>query len=475
MRRYGNLNEVQSDLRSGSITVTGLVHHYLQRIQENQHLNAFLEVWRNEALHHAERVQQKWDNGGAGELAGMVIGIKDNMLVQGHLASAGSKMLSGFRALHTAPCLQPLLDQDAIFIGRLNCDEFSMGSSGETSFYGPTLHPLDPTKVPGGSSSGAAAAVAADLCLAAIGTDTGGSIRQPAALTGLVGYKPSYGTISRSGVVAYASSFDQVGPITRSLDDAELLTKLMAAGNDHQDATYRGWVQSKCGKPPYKVAVLKQCIEHSALHPEVLQMMRHSMDGIRKQGHTVDEVDFPWIDYIVPAYYVLTTAEAASNLQRYDGIRFGHRTSDDVKDWIELIEKSRSEGFGSEVKRRILMGNFVLSAGNFDAFYGKAQRMRRAIKEATEELLQQYDVLLSPVTCDEAFPLGSHKKDPVTMYLEDVFTVHANLAGMCSVALPMGKKSAGLPVGLQFSMGAGRDQALFEFSREVEKAIYCSA
>jgi aspartyl-tRNA(Asn)/glutamyl-tRNA(Gln) amidotransferase subunit A len=469
VRLYGSLHEVQSDLRRGAITLPELVNYYLQRIAESDHLNAFIEVWAQQALTSAQAIQQKWTQGNAGPLAGMILGIKDNLLVKGFHASAGSRMLSNFTAPYTAACLQPLLDQDAIFIGRLNCDEFSMGSSGETSFHGPTLHPLNNGRVPGGSSSGAAAAVAADLCLAAIGSDTGGSVRQPAALNGVVGYKPSYGTVSRSGLIAYACSFDQVGPITRCVDDAEVLIRTMALGNDQQDATYSGWKSGPQIEKPYKVGVFQQSLHHHALHPEIKSKLRETINLLKAEGHTVDELDFPWTDYIVPTYYVLTTAEAASNLQRYDGIRFGYRTALPTDDWGRMVERSRTEGFGAEVKRRILLGNFVLSAGHYDAFYGKAQRIRRKIKEATDTLFERYDVLLSPVTCDEAFDLGCHDKDPVAMYLEDIFTVHANLTGMCAISLPMGKKSSGMPFGLQWSMAAGSDEALFAYSRYVSR------
>lgn len=468
MKRYNALSEVQKELRDGSLLLTDLVGYYLKNIHSRKNLNAFLEVWEEESLLRAQEIQKKWDSGTAGRLAGMVIALKDNICFKQHKVSGASKILEGFESIFNATVVDRLLAEDAILIGRVNCDEFAMGSSNENSAYGKVLNPLDETKVPGGSSGGSAAAVAADLCLAALGSDTGGSIRQPASLTGIVGLKPTYGRISRHGLLAYASSFDQIGPMTRSVEDAALLLEIMAGSDDFDSTASSKAVEeySKLSEPTgkKKLAYFKQCVESPGLNEEVRSKMNELITKLKQEGHEVEEVEFPYLDHLVPTYYVLTTAEASSNLGRYDGIHYGYRSSE-AKGIDNTYKKSRTEGFGKEVKRRIMLGTFVLSSGYYDAYYGRAQQVRRVIQNDTFATLAKYDFILLPTTTNEAFELGANTKDPIAMYLEDIFTVQANLVGVPAISLPLGKKSSGMPFGIQLMSGMFKEKELLEFSK----------
>ena len=469
---FHSLKEVQSELSSKSITLNNVVSQYLQNIEARMNLNAFLEVWGDEALAQAELIQQKIDNGTAGKLAGMVIAIKDNICYKNHKVSASSKILEGFESLYSATVVERILAEDAIIIGRLNCDEFAMGSSNETSYYGPVKNPLNENCVPGGSSGGASAAVAADFCLAALGSDTGGSIRQPASFTGIVGMKPTYGAVSRYGLIAYASSFDQIGPMTKCVEDAEILIEVIG-GPDAYDSTtllekLPGALQ-KTEKP--RIAYLKEAVESEAVHPEIRQRINSILDKLKSEGYTVEPISFPYLDYMVPAYYVLTTAEASSNLARFDGINYGYR-SKEAKGIDETYRKSRTEGFGREVKRRILLGSFVLSSGYIDAYYGTGQRVRRVLQEKTKAIFEQYDFLLSPTCTDVAFEFGAKSKDPIAMYMQDIFTVHANLTGNPAISIPCGKESTtGLPFGIQVTARHKEDNDLFVFSKALEALL----
>ncbi len=467
--------EVQNAIASGT-TVMSILDDYLARIQENQHLNAFLEVFESSARDQAIKVDEKIKNGNAGRLAGMVIGLKDNLCYEGHKVSAASKILEGFESLYTGTAVQRLIDEDAIIIGRLNCDEFAMGSSNENSAFGPVRNAINTDKVPGGSSGGSATAVAAGLCTAALGSDTGGSIRQPASFTGTVGFKPSYGRISRYGLIAYASSFDQIGPFTNSIEDAALLTEIMA-GQDDFDATastetvddYTSFDNSG----PKKIAVIKECLESEGIDPEIKAAIEQQIENLKQDGHTVEYVSFPYLDYMVPAYYVLTTAEASSNLSRFDGVHYGYR-SEVAKGVEETYKKSRSEGFGPEVKRRIMAGTFVLSAGYYDAYYTKGQKVRRVLQDKTEEIFKNFDFVLTPTTPTAAFDLDA-VKDPISMYLQDIYTVHANLTGNPAISFPIGTHSNGLPFGIQLMAPHFEEKALFGFAREMENKAVTSA
>jgi aspartyl-tRNA(Asn)/glutamyl-tRNA(Gln) amidotransferase subunit A len=454
--------EVRKSLDSGN-TVLDIVENYLVEIRSNMHLNAFVEVFENDARNQAQLIDQKRKEGNAGKLAGVVIGIKDNLCYKDHEVSAASKILSGFKSQFSGTAVQRLIDEDAIIIGRLNCDEFAMGSSNETSFYGPVKNNLDTTKVPGGSSGGSAVAVSAGLCTAALGSDTGGSIRQPASFTGTFGFKPSYGRISRHGLIAYASSFDQIGPFTNCLEDAALLMEIMA-GTDDYDAT----VSSKAveqyhsaeGKNGLKVAVIKDYVDADGIDPEIVQRIKEIETSLIAAGHSIEYVSFPFLDYLIPSYYVLSTAEASSNLSRFDGVHYGYRSTD-AKGVEETYKKSRAEGFGTEVKRRIMAGTFVLSQGYYDAYYTKAQKVRRLLKNATDAILRDADVILIPTTPVTAFPLDA-VKDPVSMYLQDIFTVHANLTGHPAMSLPIGTHSNGLPFGIQLMGKTFAEKDLFD-------------
>jgi len=461
--------DVRRAISSGD-TVVGILNGYLNAIEENKHLNAFLEVFADSAMEQAKIVDAKIKEGNAGRLAGMVIGLKDNMCYAGHKVSAASKILENFESLYSATAVERLIAEDAVIIGRLNCDEFAMGSSNENSSFGPVLNPINNKMVPGGSSGGSATAVAAGLCLAALGSDTGGSIRQPASFTGTYGLKPTYGRISRHGLIAYASSFDQIGPFTNNIDDAALLLEVMA-GSDEFDGTLSSKETENFAAieelKGLKVAVIGESFETEGLDPEIKAAMEKTMSGLGKLGHTVDKVSFPYLDYMVPTYYVLTTAEASSNLSRFDGVHYGYR-SDTAKGVEETYKKSRSEGFGEEVQRRIMAGTFVLSHGYYDAYYTKGQKVRRVLQDKTNEILSKYDVIILPTTPTTAFELNA-VSDPIAMYLQDIYTVHANLTGNPAISIPMGNHTNGLPFCIQVIANHFEEKKMFNFSREMEK------
>jgi aspartyl-tRNA(Asn)/glutamyl-tRNA(Gln) amidotransferase subunit A len=354
-------------------------------------------------------------------------------------------------AKKNSPVVENLLNQDAIIIGRLNCDEFAMGSSNENSAFGNVLNPVNEKMVPGGSSGGSATAVAAGLCTASLGSDTGGSIRQPASFTGTIGYKPTYGTISRYGLLAYASSFDQIGPFTTTIADAALLTDIMS-GKDDYDSTAsqtenHSITVNKIEGKTLKFAYIKNCMDSKGLDSEIKTKLEKTISELKAKGHTVEAVDFPYLNEMVPTYYVLTTAEASSNLSRYTGVHYG-KLAKDVQGVEDTYKKSRSQGFGEEVKRRIMLGTFVLSHGYYDAYYTKGQKVRRVIQDKTNEILNDFDVILLPTTPETAFEIDG-VKDPISMYLQDIFTVQANLAGNPAISLPLGQHSNGLPFGIQ--------------------------
>ena len=471
MSSYRSLESIQQDLQAGIIDVPSLVDQYLQRIDNTRNLNIFLEVFEDEIREKAGALQDKIKAGNAGRLAGMVIAIKDNLCYKNHKVSAASKILEGFESLYSATAIERLLAEDALIIGRVNCDEFAMGGSNECSAFGPVKNPINQDYVPGGSSGGSAAAVAANCCLVALGSDTGGSIRQPASFCGVVGFKPTYGRVSRHGLIAFASSFDQIGSLSHTVEDSALVLELMA-GKDAMDMTSssketQAYARFSEAQKPLKIGFIEECIENEALNSEVRSEHLQLIKDLRAQGHTVEPVNLEELKSFVPTYYALTTAEASSNLSRFDGIHYGHR-SNKATDIESTYLKSRSEGFGLEVKRRIMVGSFVLSAGYYDAYYGKAQKVRRLIKEKTDALFEEYDLLLSPTTPDTAFKFGENMDDPIKMYLVDIFTVHANLAGIPAISLPLFKHSeSGLPFGAQFMSAAFNEKMLFNFSHNL--------
>lgn len=467
MEDYRSLSLIREELDKGTITCEQLVQHYLNKISENADLNAFLEVFEADALADAKGVDEKLAAGTAGKLAGMVIGLKDNICYKGHAVSASSKILTGFESIYHATVVERLLAEDAVIIGRLNCDEFAMGSSNENSAFGAVKNPNDKSTVPGGSSGGSAAAVKAGLCLATLGSDTGGSIRQPASFCGVVGFKPTYGRVSRYGLLAYASSFDQIGPLTHNVADAALITEVIAGADDYDSTAAKkevpAYSENLKTEGTKKIGYIADCLERPGLDPEIKAYMEGLIDKLKAEGHQLEPVEFPYLDYMVPAYYVLTTAEASSNLSRYDGIHYGYRSNDAV-DIESTYRKSRSEGFGPEVQRRIMLGTFVLSAGYYDAYYGKGQKVRRIIQDKTLELLANYDYILLPTTPSTAFKIGENVDDPITMYLQDIFTVQANLAGIPAISLPMGEHSNGLPFGVQLMGNAFEEAGLLAFA-----------
>ncbi len=474
---YGSLAQVRQALQRGSLTLEALVNHYLGRIEaDNARLNVFVEVFAEEALQRARTLDARLRRQGLeamGRLCGMVLSIKDVLCLRDHQVTAASRILEGFHSLFTATALERLLAEDAIIIGRVNCDEFAMGSSTAHSHYGPTRNAADPERVPGGSSGGSAVAVQADMCLASIGSDTGGSVRQPAAFCGVVGFKPTYGRISRHGLLAYASSFDQIGTLTHTVADAAVLLEQMA-GPDAYDATCSSEAVPPFGEslktpaPPARIAWFREAIDHPGLDPRIRQLTMAYLERLRAQGHTLEAVSFDLLEYVVPAYYVLTTAEASSNLSRYDGVRYGWRHPK-ARTVEEVYTLTRTEGFGTEVKRRIMLGAFVLSAGYYDAYFARAQKVRRLIAARMRALLAQYDFVAMPASPVLPWRQGEMEDDPVRMYLADIYTVTANLAGLPAIALPCGTVE-GLPVGIQFMGAPFRERELLAFAHGADAA-----
>ncbi len=461
------ISQTQAAIKAGDITCKQLVEHYLEKIKENEYLNAFIEVYADDALARAEEVDKKMASGQFGKLAGVVVGVKDVIVQEGRKVSAASKILDGFESLFSATAVERLLEEDAIIIGRLNCDEFAMGSSNENSVYGPTKNAADPTRVPGGSSGGSAVAVQAGMCHVSLGTDTGGSIRQPASFCGIVGLKPTYSRVSRWGLIAYASSFDQIGPFANNVEDAGLVLEVIA-GADEQDSTV-----SKRPVPAYsqnlkldrkpKVAYFNEVLTHEGLDEEIKEEFKAQLKKLDDAGIETTGVDLPYLEHMVPTYYVLTTAEASSNLARFDGVHYGYR-SENATDMDSVYTLTRSEGFGEEVKRRIMLGTFVLSAGYYDAYYSKAQKVRRMLDEMTQDIFSKHDFILLPTTPSTAFKIGEKIEDPIAMYLADIFTVQANLVGIPAISLPLGKHSDGMPFGIQVMANKFEEADLLAFS-----------
>jgi aspartyl-tRNA(Asn)/glutamyl-tRNA(Gln) amidotransferase subunit A len=467
LEKFLSFDDIQKSLENRETDCKAIVNYYLNNIKTKAHLNAFVEVYTDSALQQAAKVDDKIDAGKAGRLAGMVIGIKDVLVYKDHEINASSKILEGFVSQFTATAIQRLIEEDAIIIGRLNCDEFGMGSSNENSVHGKVLNAADENRVPGGSSGGSAVAVQANLCTVSLGTDTGGSVRQPAAFTGLIGIKPTYSRVSRWGLIAYASSFDTIGVFSRNVRDNAIVMEIMA-GPDNYDST-----ASKKPVPRYsellhfdkraKIAYLKETLESEALQQEIKDNTFAVLEKLKQEGHEVQEVQFPLLQYVLPTYYILTTAEASSNLSRFDGVKYGYRSSN-AHNLESMYKKTRSEGFGEEVKRRIMLGTFVLSASYYDAYFTKAQKVRRLIKEYTEDLLSKYDYIILPTTPSTAFKFGEHSNDPVAMYLEDLYTVQASVSGVPSLSLPNGSDSKGLPIGIQIMANSFKEAELYAFA-----------
>ncbi len=472
MPRYTTLSTLQADLTAQRVSTEEVVAYYLHQIEAQTSLNIYVEVFETEAIAQAKAQDERRAKGETlGPLAGLVVSIKDIICYKDHGVTAGSKILEGFESLFSATAVERLLAADAIIIGRTNCDEFAMGSTNETSIYGPTRNAADPKLVPGGSSGGAAVAVQADTCLVAIGSDTGGSVRQPAGLCGIVGFKPSYGRISRHGLLAYGSSFDQIGVLAQSVVDVAAVLEVMAGSDDYDGSASAQAVPAytQLLDPPSskRIAYIRPALEHPGLDPEVKASCEESLDQLRALGHEVQAVDFDLLEYIIPAYYVLTTAEASTNLARYDGIRFGYR-SQTPKDLLDTYQQSRTEGFGLEVKRRIMLGTFVLSSGYYDAYYTQAQKVRRLILDQLNTIFADYDFIFLPTSPTPAWPLGESLQDPVAMYLMDIFTVAANMAGLPAISVPTAPHATtGLPLGIQLMGPAFAEASLLAIAAQM--------
>lgn len=474
MFRFSTIKDYHTALQNGHTTCVEAVRCYLAVIKEHTQLNAFLEVYEAEALQRAEALDAQRNEGKAtGKLHGVVVGLKDVISYRNHSLSAASKILGNFTAIYHATAVEKLLAEGAIIIGRQNCDEFAMGSSNENSAFGPVKNALDETRVPGGSSGGSAVAVQAGMCMISLGSDTGGSVRQPADFCGVVGLKPTYGRVSRYGLIAYASSFDQIGIFAKSVDDAALGLEVIA-GPDEYDSTvsprevpaYSALLADHEEKK-YRFAYFKEALAHPGLDPAIRQELELFIKKLTDQGHTVDAVDFELLEYVVPTYYVLTTAEASSNLSRFDGVKYGYRAKTEEGDLTELYKASRSEGFGKEVQRRIMLGTFVLSAGYFDAYFTKAQQVRQLLLQRTKTIFNAYDAILSPTVPSPAFRIGEKTNDPVEMFLADIYTVFANLVGIPGISLPLFKHPAGMPFGLQVMTSHFDEVNLLRLSRQL--------
>ena len=472
--------EARDRLRAGDVTATDLTHACLSAIDAGSPLNAFVHHTPDIALAQAEAADQRLRAGDAPSMCGIPVGIKDLFCTRGVASQAASRILEGFLPEYESTVTQNLFDAGAVMLGKLNMDEFAMGSSNETSVYGNAVNPWksgDAPLTPGGSSGGSAAAVAADLCLAATGTDTGGSIRQPAAFTGIVGLKPTYGRVSRWGTIAFASSLDQAGPMTRTVRDAAIMLGAMASV-DPKDST-----SADRPVPDYEAALtgdirgrrigIPREYRMDGMSPEIDALWKQGAEMLRDAGAEIVDISLPHTKYALPAYYVIAPAEASSNLARYDGVRYGRRAALHAGDGVtEMYERTRAEGFGPEVQRRVMIGTYVLSAGFYDAYYNLARKVRALIKRDFDEAFAGgIDTILTPTTPSAAFPLGSMQDaDPVEMYLNDVFTVTVNLAGLPGLSVPVGLNSQGLPLGLQLIGRPWDEGNLLNHGAVLEKA-----
>lgn len=473
MFSFNTIKDYHIALLNGQTNCVEAVSFYLKQIEVNAHLNAFLEVFKEEALHRAGELDESLKDNKqlTGKLHGIVVSIKDVICYKGHKVSASSRILENFTSVYNSTAVERLLKEGAIIIGRNNCDEFAMGSSNENSAFGDVLNAADNERVPGGSSGGSAVAVQAGLCMLSLGSDTGGSVRQPADFCGIIGLKPGYGKISRYGLIAYASSFDQIGIFSKSISDVALALSVIA-GEDEFDSTvsvnkipdYPALLETEDKK--YKIAYFKQALDHPGLDQEIASGIKNYIEVLKSNGHDVAPVEFEFLDYVVPAYYILTTAEASSNLSRFDGIKYGYAVKDNFEDLTDFYKKSRSAGFGDEVKRRIMLGTFVLSAGYYDAYFTKAQKVRRILFEKTQAIFKDFDAIVLPTVPSTAFKIGEKSDDPIEMFLADIFTVFANLVGIPAISVPLFKHSNGMPFGIQVMTAFEDETTLLQISKE---------
>ena len=473
------IDSIRTAIANGDLKATELAAEHFQRVRTHdqiagEEINSFLSLAEDRALAQAQRIDELARKGDPlPPLAGVPVGIKDVLAMVGAPATAGSAILKGYHPPYDATAVARLSDAGAVLLGKLNCDEFAMGSSNENSAYGPVRNPRALDRVPGGSSGGSAAAVAAGFCTASLGTDTGGSVRQPAAFCGVVGVLPTYGRISRYGLIAFASSLDRVGPVTHTVKDAATMLSVLS-GQDNLDATSSpSTVDDYVAATHQPVAGLRIGIpkEYFAegLDPQVRAAVDGAVKDLEAAGCTVHHLSLPHTEYAVPTYYVLATAEASSNLSRFDGVRYGHRT-DQPKNLSALFRESREEGFGPEVKRRILLGTYSLSAGYYDAYYRKAQQVRTLIARDFLAAFEQVDAIVTPMTPTPAWKLGEKTDDPISMYLADIYTVAASLAGICGISVPRGETHEGLPIGVQVLAGHFQEAKLLRVAKAIESA-----
>lgn len=472
MFEYISIDQYHLALAQGKTSCVEAVRHYLDQIQKTKQLNVFVQVFEEEAIQKASALDERRNSGATiGKLHGVIVAIKDVICYKDHPLTAASGILKNFISLYSATAIQKLLKEEAIIIGICNCDEFAMGSANENSVYGNVLNAMDETRVPGGSSGGSAVAVQAGLCMISLGSDTGGSVRQPADFCGIVGLKPTYGRISRYGLIAYASSFDQIGIFANNVDDASKVLE-MIAGPDEYDSTVSQKPVEKYSNAleenkKFRFAYFKETLEHPSLDTEIANGINKLIEQLKSEGHEVTALSFEYLDYIVPAYYILTTAEASSNLSRYDGVRYGYRSAKLSNDLTEFYKHNRSEGFGKEVKRRIMLGTFVLSTGYYDAYFTKAQKVRRKLVEKTQLVFNEFDFILMPTSPSVAFKIGEKTDDPIAMYLADIYTVFANLTGIPGISLPLFKHSNGMPFGIQLMAKQFNELSLLQASQQL--------
>lgn len=471
MFHFTNIFDYHQLLLQNAVSCEDAVTHYLAQINNNKDLNAYVHIFDDEAIARARELDNARQKAGIkGKLHGVVLSIKDVISYKGHPLTASSFMLKDFKAIYNATVIQRILDEGAIIIGTCNCDEFAMGSTNEHSFYGRVKNAIDPGKVSGGSSGGSAVAVQAGLCMASLGSDTGGSVRQPADFCGIVGFKPGYGRVSRYGLIAYASSFDQVGILSKNVEDVAAVLEVINGEDDYDATAIKGRSSISIKELPYKnirIGILQNALDQKSLDAEIGEKISNLARSLEEKGADIKPAELKLIDYVVPAYYVLTTAEASSNLSRYDGVRYGYRCPDQFDDIESFYKANRSAGFGPEVKKRIMLGTFVLSEGYFDAYFSRAQKIRKMLLDEAKELFNNFDFLLLPTVPQTAFDAGMGKKDPLSLYLADIFTVYANLTGIPAISLPLFQHSNGMPFGLQILANAHNEVNLLSFSNSI--------
>ena len=470
MPDFISIASYQAALANGTTTCLQTVQQYLQQIEAKKHLNAFVEVYATEALNRARELDGQTTP--PAKLHGVIVGIKDVICHKGHGLTAASKILEGFQSVFSATAVDRLLAEGAIIIGRLNCDEFAMGSTNENSVYGKVLNDADVTRISGGSSGGSAVAVQAGMCMVALGSDTGGSVRQPADFCGIVGLKPTYGRISRYGLIAYASSFDQIGIFSTNIPDAAVVLEVMAGADDFDSTvshkTVPAYSKELESNKKYKIAFFPEALHHPGLDPVIGAAIKEKLQHWKQEGHTVEAVHFDLMEYIVPTYYVLTTAEASSNLSRYDGVRYGYRKANGISELDDFYKQNRSEGFGKEVKRRILLGNFVLSSGYYDAYFTQAQKVRKILTNTIRLIFNDFDFICLPTSPSVAFKIGEKMSDPLAMYIADIYTVMANLTAIPAISLPIfSHPTHHMPFGVQLMANHFNELLLLRFGNNI--------